>query len=248
MGTLTLEHVFTTLDLAALGFFLFSMIGYRFVIAPYSLESRSLVGAIQKQRVAWMQNMAQRGDHRTMDVILLNSLAQGNAFFASTTAIAIGGMAAIMGSGEKAQAVLDRLPYVQASNPILWEGKLMLIMGIFIFAFFKFAWAFRLGHYTSIMIGATPLIKNADEVTISYCMEHVLRTARVAGLSAEHANGGLRSFYYAIAAMAWFFHPVAFIVATAWVMGILIRRDFFSRSYKLIASAPPPPLVTTTSA
>jgi uncharacterized membrane protein len=35
--------------------------------------------------------------------------------------------------------------------------------------------------------------------------------------------------------MAWFFHPVAFIAATTWVMAILIRRDFFSRSRKAIA-------------
>ena len=235
MGTLTLGHVFTTLDLAALGFFLGSMALYRLVSSSRMIEHRSLVGAIQQQRIAWMMNMAHRGDHRTMDVILLNSLAQGNAFFASTTAIAIGGMAAIIGSGEKAQAVLDRMPYVQASNPILWEVKLFLIMAIFIFAFFKFAWAFRLGHYTSIMIGATPPLNKEDSQSVFACHSHAARTARLAGLSAEHANGGLRSFYYAIATMAWFFHPVAFMLATAWVLVILIRRDFYSRSLRVIA-------------
>jgi uncharacterized membrane protein len=35
--------------------------------------------------------------------------------------------------------------------------------------------------------------------------------------------------------MAWFFHPVALIVATVWVLCILIRRDFFSRSRRLMA-------------
>jgi uncharacterized membrane protein len=34
--------------------------------------------------------------------------------------------------------------------------------------------------------------------------------------------------------MAWFFHPIALIAATAWVLGILIRRDFFSRSRRLM--------------
>lgn len=237
MGTLSIDHIFTPLDLIAFGYFLAVMLVYRLAAGPKGLNERSLVGAIQRQRVAWMQNMSHRGDHRTMDVILLSNLAQGNAFFASTTAIAIGGMAAIMGSGEKAQAVLDRLPYVQPSNPILWEAKLFVIMAIFIFAFFKFAWAFRLGHYTAIMIGATPLLpkEGASEAQTAVCHAHALRTAKVAGLAADHGNGGLRSFYYAIAAMAWFFHPLFFIAATTWVLAILVRRDFFSRSRRLIA-------------
>lgn len=237
MGTLTLEHVFTPYDTVALGYFLATMLIYRLVAGPKGYNERSLVGAIQRQRVAWMLNMAHRGDHRTMDVILLNSLAQGNAFFASTTAIVIGGLAAVMGSGEKAQAVLDKLPYVQPSNPILWEVKLFVIMGIFIFAFFKFAWAFRLGHYTAIMIGATPLLpkEGASAEQTDICHSHCVRTAKVAGLAADHGNGGLRSFYYAIAALGWFFHPLAFVVATTWVLAILVRRDFFSRSRRLIA-------------
>jgi uncharacterized membrane protein len=240
MGTLTLDHVFTPLDLAALGYFLTMMVGYKLLLGIKAVERTSLVGAIQRQRVDWMANMARRSTNRTMDVILLNNLAQGNAFFASTTAIAIGGMAAIMGSGEKAQGVLDRLPFVQPSNPILWEVKLFVIMAIFIFAFFKFAWAFRLGHYTGIMIGATPIIdETSDQAASDVCHSHAERTARLAGLSAEHASGGLRAFYYVTAVMAWFFHPVAFIAATTWVMVILIRRDFFSRSRRLIAGSTP---------
>ena len=55
------------------------------------------------------------------------------------------------------------------------------------------------------------------------------------GYAAEHANSGLRAFYYAIAGMAWFFHPVAFMLATSWILAILIRRDYFSRSRRAIA-------------
>jgi uncharacterized membrane protein len=219
------------LDALALGYFLVASLGYGMIERSTFLGRRSLVGAIQEQRVKWMLNMSARGDQRTLDVILLNTLVQGNAFFASTTAIAIGGIAAILGSGERAQGLLDRLPYAASSTALMWEVKLMLIMAIFIFAFFKFAWAFRLGHYTAIMIGSTPERAPGHE---SSCDAHAHRTARVAGLSAEHSNGGLRSFYYAIAALAWFYHPIAMIAATTWVLLILIRRDFFSRSRRLI--------------
>jgi uncharacterized membrane protein len=178
-----------------------------------------------------MLNMAQR-DNRMLDAILLGSLGQGNAFFASTTAIAVGGLAATMGSGEKVQAMLGRLPYVAPTTPFIWEAKQLLILSILIYAFFKFAWAFRLSHYGSIMIGAMP---NADAAHSGECTDHAERTARLIGLAGEHSNSGIRSFYHAIAALAWFFHPLLFMLATTWVMLILARRDFFSRSLRLIA-------------
>ena len=222
----------TPLDMAALTFFVVAITIYRTVTDRVTVfRNRNLVGAIQRLRSMWMHNMARR-DSRNMDILLLGTVGQGNAFFASTTAIAIGGIAALMGSGERALQILEKLPLVAKSNPVLWEVKLLLVMAIFIFAFFKFAWAFRLSHYAAIMIGATPILHDDNHAV---CDAHAERTAGLAGLSAEHANGGLRSVYYAFAVLAWFFHPLAFVAATVWVLVILIRRDYFSRSLRLIA-------------
>ena len=230
----TVYALMTPLDLSALGFFLVSMLGYGYAANHVpALRRPSLTGAIQRQRLAWMLNMSRR-ENRTIDVILLGTLGQGNAFFASTTAIAIGGIAALLGSGERAQQILERLPMVAHANSVLWEIKLLLIMSIFIFAFFKFAWAFRLSHYAAIMVGATPILAGDNATS---CDEHAERTAGLASLSAEHANGGMRAFYYAFAALAWFFHPIALLAATLWVFLILVRRDYFSRSRRLIAGS-----------
>lgn len=233
MGLITLlQALLSPLDIAALGFFLMSIFGYTLASSSTRVLSRnSLIGAMQRQREQWMLNMGGR-ENRNIDVLLLGTLGQGNAFFASTTAIAIGGVAALLGSGERAQSILERLPMVQPSPAVLWECKLLLIMAIFIFAFFKFAWAYRLSHYGAIMIGATPIVTGDN---VAACRSHALRAAGVVGLAAEHANSGLRSFYYAFATLAWFFHPAAFMMATGWVLVILIRRDFFSRSRRLIA-------------
>ena len=223
--------IMSNADAIAFGWFLLSIVGYRVVAEWGPLERHSIVGAVQHQRAAWMRNMARR-DNRVLDGVVLQGLSQGNAFFASTSAIAIGGLAAILGSGEKVQVLLERLPYVAKSTPEMWEIKSLLLMAIFVFAFFKFAWAFRLSHYTGIMIAATPIPGAGNE---QQCDAHADRTATLIGIAAEHANSGLRSFYYAIAAMAWFFHPLAFAAATSWVLIILIRRDFFSRSRRIIA-------------
>jgi uncharacterized membrane protein len=227
---MTLDAYATPLDLAALGYFLLAILIYRLFAGSPGLEGRSLVGAIQRQRVHWMVNMAKR-ENRMLDAILLGGLGQGNAFFASTSAIAVGGLAAMLGSGERVQALLANLPFVAPATPLVWEVKQLLIMAIFVYAFFKFAWAFRLSHYASIMIGATPAY---DERDGRDCVDHAERTARLIGIAAEHSNSGIRSFYHAIAALAWFFHPLLFILATTWVVLILARRDFFSRSLRLI--------------
>lgn len=220
-------------DLMAFLWFAVSILGYRLIAGFGPLERRSIVGAVQRQREAWMRNMVAR-DGRIVDVHLLGTLGQGNAFFASTSAIIIGGLAALLGSGEKVQQILERLPYVAKSSPVLFEIKLILLMIFFVYAFFKFAWSLRLSHYASIMIGATPLL-DPDKANVAACESHASRAARLVGIAAEHSNSGLRSYYYAIAGMAWFFHPLAFAVATTWVILILLRRDFFSRSRRLLA-------------
>jgi uncharacterized membrane protein len=229
---MSLDAIMPPMDFMALAYF-FLLVGlYRLIAGPRVLERISLIGAVQQQRVRWMINMAKR-ENRMLDAFLLGSLSQGNAFFASTSAIAVGGLAATIGSGEKIQGLIGRLPYVAQSAPVVWEAKQILIMGIFIYAFFKFAWAFRLSHYAAIMIGATPEFK--DEASAE-CATHAERTACLIGVAGEHANSGIRSFYHAIAALAWFFHPLLFMLATTWVVLILARRDFFSRSLRLIAS------------
>jgi uncharacterized membrane protein len=228
---MSLDTIMPLMDLVALAYFFLVIAVYRFFMGRRAIEAISLTGATQRQRVRWMLNMAKR-DNRMLDAFLLSNLSQGNAFFASTSAIAVGGLAATIGAGEKIQGLLSRLPYVSQSTPVVWEAKQILIMGVFIYAFFKFAWAFRLSHYAAIMIGATPDFK---EELGAECAGHAERTARLIGIAGEHANSGLRSFYHAIAALAWFFHPLLFMLATTWVILILARRDFFSRSLRLIA-------------
>ena len=225
-----LDTIAPPLDLAAFAYFCVVVFAYRLVVSRVASSGGGLLGAIQAQRVAWMLNMARR-DQRMLDAILLGSLGQGNAFFASTSAIAVGGLAATLGSGERLQMMLAHLPYAAPSTQIVLESKQLLIMAIFVYAFFKFAWAFRISHYASIMIGATPIYDPANPTT---CNRHAEQTAGLIGVAAEHTNSGLRSFYHAIAAITWFFHPMLFMLATTWVILILARRDFYSRTLRLI--------------
>ena len=222
----------TLLDALAFLWFVMATVGYG-LFARYGPASESnLISAIQRQREAWMANMARRHD-RVQDVLLVSNLAAGNTFFASTSVILLGALSALLGSGEAAQRVITSLPHALASPPALWNLKILTLMAVFVYAFFKFAWAFRLAHYAMILVGAAP---PTDQSTEGLRLAHGKRTARLAGIAGEHSNSGLRAYYFAIAGTAWFYHPLAFIVATTWVLAIVIRREYLSRSLALIGA------------
>lgn len=220
----------SNLDLIAFLWFVVAIGLYRLIGGQEPVERRGIVGGIQAMRIQWMRNMADR-ENRLLDGVVLQALSNGNAFFASTSALAVGGLMTLVGSGDKARAFIERLPFAAPSSEAMWDTKLALLMAIFIYAFFKFAWAFRLSHYAGVMIGATPIANGANA---QECDDYALRTAQLIGIAAEHANSGLRSFHYAIAALAWFYHPLFFIAATTWILLVLIRRDFFSRSKRIV--------------
>ncbi|MCB1519198.1 MAG: DUF599 domain-containing protein [Hyphomicrobiaceae bacterium] len=224
---------FSTLDLIALSCFAILLAGYEAMARFGPLARRSLSAAMQMQRRQWIERMRVR-DQRHFDAILLASLSQSNAFFASTSVLGIGGLAAILGSGDRAQVMLEKLPFVARSSPALWEMKILLLMAILVYAFFKFAWAFRLSHYTAIMFGGMP---GGDAEDSEKLAAHAEQTAHLLGLVGEHANSGLRSFYYAFSIIAWFFHPLLFIAAAAGVVMILLRREHLSRAAAIVRRA-----------
>ena len=192
---------------------------------PAGGDARGLLGAIQEHRVNWMLNMAKR-EQRMLDAILLGSLSQGNAFFASTSAIAVGGLAATLGSGEKLQAMLDICPR-RATTPVRLRGQAVADHGHIHLRVLQI----RVG------IPHLSLCRDHDRrhAELRPCErrglpQHAERTAGLIGMAAEHTNSGIRSFYHAIATIAWFFHPLLFMLATTWVILILARRDFFPGS------------------
>lgn len=227
--------LFPPLDLAALAWFLAITISYELASTRTRLYDRSIAAYVQAHRVDWMVNMSAR-DNRIVDGQLLGWLVNANAFFASTCVITIGGLAALLGYGERARLILEGLPYAAATSSALWEIKVIFLMFIMVVAFFKFAWAFRLSHYTVIMMGATPEPTSPDPEAR---LDHARRTGALLGLVGAHSNEGLRSFYYTIAGLMWFFHPVAFMIAATWVVLILLRRDFLSHSRAIIHGGGP---------
>jgi len=58
--------------------------------------------------------------------------------------------------------VVAALPFGIKTTAVQWEAKTIGLAIIFVYAFFKFAWAYRLYNYVAILVGATPPAKDKD--------------------------------------------------------------------------------------
>jgi len=221
----------TFADIAALIWFVLCVGGYSYATHYGILADKGLVRAISEQRKRWMANMAVR-ENRMVDVQILATLSRGNAFFASTTIFVTGALAALFGSVEDLHILANKVPFLHETTLFMWQIKVIFLMGIFVMAFFKFAWAFRLSHYSAIMIGSTPI---PNEKNRKSCLAHAQDVAHLASLVGQHANAGLRAYYFGIAGLAWFIHPIVFMLAVLLVLGVLYRREYRSRAYKTIS-------------
>ena len=105
--------------------------------------------------VVWMLQMLAR-EMRMVDAQIVAALQNGTAFFASTSLIAIGGALTLMRSTETILDVVAALPFGIKTTSVQWEAKTMGLAIIFVYAFFKFAWSYRLYNYVAIMVGAAP--------------------------------------------------------------------------------------------
>ena len=62
----------------------------------------------------------------------------------------------------------------------------------------------------------------------SYARSPSLKAGGVVSMAAETFNDGLRAYYLSFAAVAWFFSPLIFMLATAGVVYVLYQREFRS--------------------
>lgn len=220
----------TVLDWTALGLLVVCWGGFNAIVfRPRSGRWTSLSRIMVRYRHGWMTEMASR-DLRMIDTMIQGSVLQGCTFFASTAILLVGGLIALLGAADRAVGVVRDLPFAVETTRALWEVKVLGLVTVLIYAFFKFAWAHRLYTYCIVVMGATPMEKTPDTPRLAR------RAARLLDLGSLHFDRGIRAYYYTMAAAAWFLHPVLFMVSTVWVTAVLVRREFRSRTRTILAS------------
>ena len=219
-------------DILAVGFFALEWLVYAITLEHTAYGRDSLSARMHVYREIWVRNLLNR-DARMVDMQIMASLQNGTAFFASTSLIAIGGALALLRATSDALAVLGALPVNLTPSPALWEIKCIGLILIFIYTFFKFAWAYRLFNYVAILFGAMPPASQRDTPEAE---AHVIRTTRLFETAGRHFNRGQRAFFFALAYLGWFVSHWVLIATTAAVVIVIWRRQFASNAWQAMGS------------
>lgn len=223
--------IFSALDVVAFAIFLTAWVGYEVFVARSTRLGHNLPARMQVWRERWMAAAVGR-DNRILDVQILQSLTGNSTFLASTAIFVIGGLAAALGASAEVVRVLNDFDYFAVTSQNRFGFKLALMMLIFMHAFFRLAWSMRLHNNAGVVLGAIPQPGTVDP---GVARSRADVAARLVTLAARHYNGGMHSYYFGLAACAWFLHPLALVATTAWVVGILYRREFRSRAHAALA-------------
>jgi uncharacterized membrane protein len=216
--------LFATPDLLALLYFLAAWIGYMLALEKSGRGRRGLNALMNRYRDIWMLNLVGR-QNRIIDAQVTAALQNGTAFFASTSLIAIGGTLSLLRSTDDILTVVSVLPFSAVPTRSQWEMKMLGLTVIFVYAFFKFGWSYRLFNYVAIMVGAAPPIEEKDS---KQAQDFARRAARLCESAGRHFNRGQRAFFFALGYLGWFLGPIPLVVTTTAIVIVMWRRQFNS--------------------
>lgn len=221
-------------DWLALAWFFTGWVGYALFARKRSASSMSLLAVTNQYRRLWMVQTTGR-DVRVVDGIVIQNLSTSPSFFASTTILIIGGLLALLGTTDKAAELVKEIPFAARTSTLVFDLKLLLLLGVFVYAFFRFTWSLRQYTFGALMVASAPDYRVFERGEASR-EEFADRAGRIVGMAAETFNDGLRAYYMAFAVIAWFFSPLWFAVGTAGVVYILYQREFHSEVLAILKS------------
>ena len=219
----------TWLDAVALVLLVSTWSGYQ-RYTDYSDTPRPRLGReMDRYLHEWLTRMVER-ENRMVDVNVVRNLSRASQFFASTTMLILGALVALMGYAEKAASVVAELPFTQQATGRVWELKILVLLLIFVYAFFKFSWSIRQFSFASILVGATG---KQTSNTAPFAV-HINRIAEIVSFANRNFNQGLRAYYFGVAALSWFLHPALMIAMTLGVIYVLYQREYRSQTLDLL--------------
>lgn len=229
-------------DWLALAVFVLLWVGYAWFARFWGLRTPSLMATTQRYRRLWMLQSTAR-DPRVLDGIITQSLSNNPSFLASTSILVIGGLAAVLGTTDRAAELVREIPFAEATPMLVFEFKILVLVSVFVFAFFRFTWSMRQYVIAGVVIGAMPSAKEFEQAEAAAGAAPAAgaqsfdvldrdavanRVAALLGLAADTFNDGLRAYYFAFAALCWFLSPAFFMVGTLLVILVLYSREFRS--------------------
>lgn len=232
MDITTLLRLLTPLDAAAVGL-LFVTWGAITVLIERGVNGRPSVSSLMTEyRREWMRQTLTRNP-KVYDALVITSLRQSTAFFASTSMFVLGGLLALIANIDRLSEVASELTLEQ-TPVIVWQAKLAVVLFLVTNAFLKFVWSHRVFGYCSIVMAAVPNDPGDPVAPV-----RVDQATELNNSAARSFNRGLRSVYFALGSLAWLLGALPLIIAVAVTAVVLWRREFNSATRAALMRARP---------
>lgn len=215
-------------DLAALALFCALWLGYAPIVRLFG--AGAINAGLGPVREWWMRSMVAR-DNRIVDSALIGHVMHSAAFFASTSLLAVGALLGLLTGLDSLQPALEGLSLTPPISRELLEIKVLLPAVVLVHGLFRLTWSLRQMNYTVALMGAVPPPPVADGPALADAIAGVLSSALTT------FNDGIRSYYFALAALTWLVGPIPFAVTATLLMAVLLRRQHFSPVARQFAAA-----------
>ncbi len=230
----------SALDIASFIWFLVCWMGYSLFSRRAAKKRNSLASVLYRYRMEWVKKLSQSGMSE-VDAELLASLERQVSFLASTSLLILASLVTVLGTASNRLMDLSSLRFVTEVSLGVIQIKLMALIFIFIYAFFTFTWSIRQYGFCFILFGSSFHTVKYYKEAASYSAIAIDRDFEAMGKVLDRAahsyNYGIRAYYFAMAALAWFINSWFFFGACAIVVWVLYRREFHSSSLKAMVSA-----------
>lgn len=219
-------------DVAAFSCFLACWVGYTWFADHLPRTGGNIMIAMHDLRIRWMGRMLRR-DMRIGDINIIGFVIRSGILFVTTSVFVLAGLMTIMGALDTARGLVSELAFAVNASREMWEIKILVLILIFVYAFFKFVWSVRQLNFSLMLIGAAP---NHDEPDSPDWETFPRRAGRLISLAVDSFNRGVRAYYFGMAALGWFVHPWVFGIASIWVVLVIYRREFRSNTLHTLIS------------
>lgn len=202
--------------------------GYNLVVPLIERRRPSLSVIMSIERRHWVANAARR--ESPFDAILAGNLMSSVSFMASTSALLVLAVLAVFGQLPALMAALETIAIGRAHSAGAVVLQLLVMLSLFVLAFFAFTLSLRQFNHFCILLGAIDARSEPAAIELD-------AMAQLNSLGARSFNSGIRAFYFSVATVAWFAAEWLAIVASIATILILLYREFFSTAHRIAASA-----------
>ncbi|WP_240549540.1 DUF599 domain-containing protein [Devosia salina] len=207
---------------------LLAYLAYNIIVPQVEKLRPSLSVIMNMQRRRWVANATRR--ETPFDAILSGNIMQSVSFLASTAVLLVLAVFAVFGQLPTLMEALDSLSLDRVYTVVDVQLHLVIMLTMFVLAFFAFTLSLRQFNHFCIMLGAI----DHDRVTTE---EEIDAIARMNGLGARNFNSGIRAYYFSVSATAWFVSEWLAVAVCLVTVLVLAHREFFSSAHRTAASA-----------